>query len=184
MASFSLLARYWYHGTTEDKINLILKEGLKRGMPYSDVTKECGFAPFGGVPFEEMHKTMESLVPMPVSLAKREKDAIFFACIHRREGRIPTQIILKIDICKLNPKKVEIAPLFEKKDSELRYYDTISPNAIDEVFVRKFVEEGRKLSVIENRVKPQDLQKVLHILKKSSFIVTGSKAKWKEKSAW
>jgi hypothetical protein len=68
--------RYWYHGTTEDKINLILKEGLKRGMPYSDVTKECGFAPFGGVPFEEMHKTMESLVPMPVSLGTSFPNAL------------------------------------------------------------------------------------------------------------
>jgi hypothetical protein len=68
---------------------------------------------------------------------------------------------LKIDICKLNPKKTEIAPLFEKAASELRYYDTISPNAIDEIFVRRFVEQGKKLDVIEHRVKPKDIQKVL-----------------------
>ena len=144
--------KFWYHGTTIEKAKKIIKEGLKVGKPVSYVTQTQGFA--------------SPLTSLPVSLAKREKDAVFFASgsEHFIKEKIPTQAILKIDISRLKKDLMEYSEMFERKNAELRYFDDIPPEAIKEVLLRKFTLVNNKLKVDEERIKGKNLKKLEKIV--------------------
>ena len=141
---------YWYHGTTSERLKKILEQGLKRGSEISKTTEH----------FLETHPPMfES-----ISLAKREKDAIFFTTGGITKERIPTQAILKIDIDKLDKGQMRVYPLFDKRESELMYFGDIPTDAIEEVFIRKFLWKDKKLEVKEKRYSKRDFDKLKEVI--------------------
>jgi hypothetical protein len=141
---------YWYHGTTSERLKKILKEGLKRGSEISNLSEH----------FIATHPaTFES-----ISLAKREKDAIFFTIGGITKEHIPTQAILKIDIDKLDRGQMKFYPLFDKRESELMYFGDIPTDAIEEVFIRKFEWKDKKLKVEEKRYSKRDFDKLEKVI--------------------
>lgn len=99
----------WYHGTTEDKLEKVLESGVIERSSVESAQHE-GFERDVGT----------------VSLAKNKRDALFFSAV----GRPGNQVLLFIDIRKLDSGKIEYRNLFDTPDGEILYCDDIPLAAV------------------------------------------------------
>jgi hypothetical protein len=130
-----------YHGTIIENTASICKEGLKRGTPdrIGYVSRED---PMG------LDRT-DDCVGI-VNLSKNKKSAIFFACGWRQTAKgEPGQAIFEIDASKLDRSKMFFRNMFGKPWAEVKYLDNIPPEAIKQVFIRKFDWTDDDLNVTE-----------------------------------
>jgi len=134
---------FLYHGTDCKNIESICENGLHMGRyetcnPYSvktalgqSFTEDC----IGNV-----------------SMATKEKDAIFFIVVNRNteeEHRLP-QCILKIRTSLLPHDKLFFRDLMSTKMGEAKLFSDVSPMAIDSYKMREFEEKKGHLKVKES----------------------------------
>lgn len=124
-----------YHGTSIRNLPRVASEGLQVGMRPTSVTEE----------FEHIDDTMGN-----VSLARKEKDAIFFSLASAGIGG--DQAILRIDTSKIPAgSHIFVRDLFDNPKGEFKVFGNIPPEAIKEVMVRRF-SQTRPLTVTEEVV--------------------------------
>ena len=99
----------WYHGTTEEKLEDVLEMGMIERSSAGTAQHEGYEADIG-----------------TVSLAKNKRDALFFSAI----GSGDKQVLLLIDIRKLNPDKIQYRKLFNTPNGEILYSDDIPLGAV------------------------------------------------------
>lgn len=102
----------WYHGTNGKKLEKIMKIGMMERS--SELTFQ--------------HEGFEHDIGT-ISLSKGKRDARFFSAI----GNPGDQIILHVDIRKLDPDKMKYRILFDNPDGEILYSGDISTDAIVEI---------------------------------------------------
>ena len=130
-----------YHGTIIENSAKICKEGLKRGTPerMGYVSRED---PMG------LDRTYDCIGT--VSMSKDRKDAIFFACGWRETARgEPGHAIFEIDASKLDKDRMFFRNMFGKPWAEVKYLKDIPPDAIKNVFIRRFHWTSDDLKVVE-----------------------------------
>ena len=99
----------WYHGTTEEKLEEVLQVGMIERST-TETSQHAGFEHDIGT----------------VSLAKNKRDALFFSAV----GSKGNQVLLLIDIRKLNPDKIQYRKLFDTPNGEILYSDDIPLGAV------------------------------------------------------
>jgi hypothetical protein len=120
----------FYHGTIIENAAKICKEGLKRGTPerMGYVSRED---PLGVDRFDDCVRI--------VNFSRNRKDAIFFACAWREMKRgEPGQAIFEVDANKLDKNMMLFRNMFGKPWAEVKYFLDVPPDAIKNVFIRKF----------------------------------------------
>jgi hypothetical protein len=131
-----------YHGTSIRNLPRVASEGLQVGMRPTSVTEE----------FEHVDDTMGN-----VSLARKEKDAVFFSLASAGIGG--DQAILRIDTSKIPAgSHIFVRDLFDNPKGEFKVFGNIPPEAIKEVMLRKF-SQTRPLTVTEEVVSLSDFKK-------------------------
>lgn len=150
---YVLLPEILYHGTSVENAEKILKEGFKVRTPKDqnwksgEVTKDYGF-------YDDTFYN--------VSLAKKEKDAIFFTVAqfgHTLENgryKAKTQVIFEIDSSKLEPQRLVARDLFNTKGGEIKHIGPISSSAIKRIHIRQFQDVGKTFKIEDHYYNPHD----------------------------
>jgi len=138
-----------YHGTIIENTAKICRDGLKRG------TKER----IGYVSREDpmgLDRTDDCV--NIVNLSKNKKDAIFFACAWRKTiSGEPGQAIIEIDANKLNKNMMLFRNMFGRPWAEVKYFLDVPPDAIKNVFIRKFDWTDDDLKVTEEDMSCEEI---------------------------
>lgn len=140
-----------YHGTIIENTAKICKEGLKRGT-----CDRIGFVsredPMG------LDRTDDCIGI--VNLSKNRKDAIFFACGWKELARDdPGQAIFEVDASKLNKNMMMFRNMFGKPWAEVKYFLDVPPEAIKNVFIRKFNWTSDDMKVTEKSMSCDEILK-------------------------
>lgn len=115
---------FLFHGTNCKNVQSICDKGILRGTraSCSKYSKICGFS---------------DDCTGNVSLAVDKQDARFFCVANKEDYRKPEpQCIIKVRTDKLDPELLMFRELFGKESHEVKYYDDIPVEAIENIQVR------------------------------------------------